>query len=352
MSTRCNILIGNNQFYHHSNGYPEGVGQDLAYFLANVNDGKLGPWAKNTDEIAKYITEHGGIIGRLGMFNRGKDAGYEPENNGLHSDIEFLYLVNGRQGNYKLYCVDVWKYIDAHPTRSGETWNHPFYKLDAHRLQANFCTPEYEMKIPSSDVPEDERIYHVNAPISHKEAKYLGLTRELDYGGTDWETGIVRVRNAKRQYPCCPQCGRMMDPENMKFNAVDDGQYYEVYKCLCGQRFAAVYDTPDESGDWQIVSENARAKGFIGIMSTPNGKQIHTQAFPTQGDVARYIEQYTIGHRVLDYKIVPAAEVHQTYGFRDPTAVKGVDVAFVSRNIKGQKLKERPAFFSKWRRKE
>lgn len=161
--------------------------------------------------------------------------------------------------------------------------------------------------------------------------------------------GVVRVRNAKRQYPVCPQCGRMMDPENMKFNAVDDGQYYEVYKCLCGQRFAALYDTSDDSGDWQIVSENARAKGYVGIMSTPNGRQIHTQAFPTQRDVARYIDQYTIGHRILDYKIVPADEVQQTYGFRDPTAVKGVNVAFVSRNIKGQKIKERPAFFSKWR---
>ena len=65
MSTRCNILIGDRQFYHHWDGYPDGVGADLAYFIANVNAGYLERWSDTIDHLAQFVAEHG-IIGRLG----------------------------------------------------------------------------------------------------------------------------------------------------------------------------------------------------------------------------------------------------------------------------------------------
>lgn len=272
MSTRCNILIGNNQFYHHWDGYPQGVGADLAYFTANVNAGYLGAWGKNLDEIARYVSMKRGIIGRLANTNGGTDNGYEPENPGLHGDIEFLYLMTGTEGKYRLYAVNVWDYIGKHPSRKGEGWEHPFFGYDTHKLQSLFLKPEYEVPLPSPDVPTKDRLYFPQGIINHEEAVYLGLKTDLKYGEIDYKHGIVRVRNAKacgcsHDYPTCPYCGGQTSAEDLKSNGVEQGCYYECFRCPnCPEWFTVTYDTPDDSGKWTVDSPNRRlTRGFRGI---------------------------------------------------------------------------------------
>lgn len=195
MSTRSNILIGVHQFYHHWDGYPEGVGADLAYFLANVNAGHLEAWNKNLDKLADYV-RYSGIPGRL-CNERGMDKAYEYEEEpGLHGDIEFLYLIDGTKGDYRLYCVDVWKYCRSTPFE-GDFWDHPFFGMKTQDLRKRFCTPEYEIALPSPDVPPEGRMYVSTGIFSHDEAKHCGMEKELKYGETDYGTGFVRVRNAK-----------------------------------------------------------------------------------------------------------------------------------------------------------
>ena len=198
MSTRSNILVGNNQFYHHWDGYPEGVGTDLAYFIANVNAGHLESWNKDLDKLSEYI-RYSGIPGRL-AHERGMDTSYEFEPEpGLHGDIEFLYLIDGQKGEYKLYCVDVWKYCKSTPFE-GDFWDHPFFHMSTKELRKKFCVPEYLMPLPPAEVPEEGRMYQSSGIFSHAEAKHCGMKKDLKYGETDYSTGFVRVRNAKAKF--------------------------------------------------------------------------------------------------------------------------------------------------------
>lgn len=72
-------------------------------------------------------------------------------------------------------------------------------------------------------------------------------------------TGGVRTRNEKGkaiQYPRCPNCGSGTGPEDFKSNGVEDGSYFETYRCpVCLEWFSATYDTPDDSGDWTVDPE-------------------------------------------------------------------------------------------------
>ena len=82
MSTRSNIFVDYNgeriQFYHHCDGYPEGVGKQLASFL----------------EIATYTAKERTTAGvRKQFLELLKTDRYEPEEIGLHDDIEYLYFV-------------------------------------------------------------------------------------------------------------------------------------------------------------------------------------------------------------------------------------------------------------------
>lgn len=71
MGTRSNIIVGNQQFYHHWDGYPEGVGADLAYFLANINAGYLPAWNKSIEKLAEYLRYNGiPIIGYPALSRR------------------------------------------------------------------------------------------------------------------------------------------------------------------------------------------------------------------------------------------------------------------------------------------
>lgn len=195
MSTRSNILVGENQFYHHWDGYPEGVGTDLAYFVANVNAGYIDNWNSDLDKLAEYI-RYSGIPGRLAT-ERGVDHAYEYEPKpGLHGDIEYLYLIDGEKGDYKLYCVDVWDYIKKSGFE-GPEWDHPFFDMTPKQLRKNFCTREYEFLLPIVDVPEDRRMYQSVGIFSHREAEFCGMKKNLKYGETDYDSGFVRVRNIR-----------------------------------------------------------------------------------------------------------------------------------------------------------
>lgn len=83
MSTRANVFVDYNgervQFYHHWDGYPEGVGN----FLANIL--QVATW------IASERTTEGVKNQFLELLKL--DKGYELEEIGLHGDIEYLYFV-------------------------------------------------------------------------------------------------------------------------------------------------------------------------------------------------------------------------------------------------------------------
>ena len=89
MSTRCNIILKDENknkkiyLYHHHDGYPEGVGADLAHFVTEWNTG----YSYCIEELANRMIK--GIESPL----YGKvDNGYELTSC-LHGDIEYLYIV-------------------------------------------------------------------------------------------------------------------------------------------------------------------------------------------------------------------------------------------------------------------
>jgi len=262
MSTRCNILIGRNQFYHHWDGYPDGVGADLAHFIANVNAGYLPKWGDSLDHLAEFVRSNG-IIGRLGSCG-GSDRAYEAERYGLHGDIEFLYIVTGKPGDYRLYCVDVWKYIQDNPSEDGSLFDHPFYSYPYSTIQRKFVKAEYRMHLPSVDLPEDQRLYSTTGILSHDEARYCGMRKDLGYGEKEWETGIIRVRN-ERGYPVCTRCGERMSATDFKCSGEEGGQRYETYKCPnCLEWFSVTYDSevPAVSESRKINRDGALFRGW------------------------------------------------------------------------------------------
>lgn len=93
MSTRCNIIVKDTkteyQLYHHYDGYPEGVGEELKIFL-------------NTEDFSQKAETFASELEKW-------DHCYENEGEGrnLHSDIEYLYTVDLTQG--LLTCTDLIK---------------------------------------------------------------------------------------------------------------------------------------------------------------------------------------------------------------------------------------------------
>ena len=88
MSTRCSVIISSNgckskYLYHHCDGYPEGVGEELKKILLN------NPNLNTPNEICDYINT--------------VDSAYE-YSSGVHDDIEYLYTIN--IDSHKLFCTD------------------------------------------------------------------------------------------------------------------------------------------------------------------------------------------------------------------------------------------------------
>lgn len=89
MSTRCNIILRDENknkkiyLYHHHDGYPEGVGADLAHFVSVWNK----CYYYCIEEIATIMIKglESPLYGRV-------DNEYELTS-GLHGDIEYLYIV-------------------------------------------------------------------------------------------------------------------------------------------------------------------------------------------------------------------------------------------------------------------
>lgn len=92
MSTRCNIIIKDSRnkvvLYHHHDGYPQGIGQDLKEYLTGFRY-----WYGST--IAN------GLIKRTDCVN------YEISF-GVHDDIEYLYVIDCNKKTLKCYERKDW----------------------------------------------------------------------------------------------------------------------------------------------------------------------------------------------------------------------------------------------------
>lgn len=110
MSTRCNIIIKDRwnrriTLYHHCDGYPEFVGACLADYL-----GELKPWQirQHTISIANDLVKKG-IKYETRDWQTGErviktDEHYEITA-GLHGDIEYCYVINGKSATLRCYEV-------------------------------------------------------------------------------------------------------------------------------------------------------------------------------------------------------------------------------------------------------
>ena len=118
MSTRCNVIIKDDQdqliFYHHSDGYPDGVLPTLKKFMQWVADGRV---RSNVEQASgwliligageygsRYEKDSGGKYQHVPKetltepdpedhFNGWKCGAYEPSID-IHGDIEFLYTLD------------------------------------------------------------------------------------------------------------------------------------------------------------------------------------------------------------------------------------------------------------------
>jgi hypothetical protein len=110
MSTRANIIIKDKYstlfFYRHSDGYPECTGEDLKEFVKGY-DRKTGPghMRSNVSQSAGWLIVRGyeeylQFKGEPGMG--WKVGAYEPTE-GLHWDVEYIYIINLEE--QKLECL-------------------------------------------------------------------------------------------------------------------------------------------------------------------------------------------------------------------------------------------------------
>ena len=89
MSTRCNIILEQPDkgrkiyLYHHFDGYPEGVGSDLAHFVTEWNKS----YFYDICELANWL-----IKNPFAPSYEREDDNYRLTK-GLHGDIEYLYVI-------------------------------------------------------------------------------------------------------------------------------------------------------------------------------------------------------------------------------------------------------------------
>ena len=137
MSTRSNIFVDFNgerkQFYHHWDGYLNGVGKDLLVRmdLATAIARKASSYLIGDDLTKKVYKEFLKLLEEEGS--------YEPEEIGLHGDIEYLYYVKFVSGE-----KDVVSY-----TKIGG------YKLNNENYVQALETAEYGEHRISLDIKQD-----------------------------------------------------------------------------------------------------------------------------------------------------------------------------------------------------
>lgn len=112
MSTRSNIFVDFNgerkPFYHHCDGYLEGVGKDLLVRMemAIARARKAIPYSLK-DDNSGLRTERA-YKEFLNLLE--EEGSYEPEEIGLHGDIEYLYYVEfSPKGNRVTYSRIEWQ---------------------------------------------------------------------------------------------------------------------------------------------------------------------------------------------------------------------------------------------------
>ena len=99
MSTRCNIIIkepfgARYVLYHHHDGYPEGVGVQLRNALG-VKNGESIPQTWGGHYLVNDL-----IKNRKGLNDNEYEATWA-----LHSDIEYVYVVNYRTRTLRCYEI-------------------------------------------------------------------------------------------------------------------------------------------------------------------------------------------------------------------------------------------------------
>lgn len=117
MSTRSNIIItkkGTNdvwQYYHHSDGYLSGVGEDLRMFI------RIADYSHKI--FSEKLIYRGNRIGCLGPIIKGMDEHYEAEpksgysydinsKSRLHGDIEYIYLIQESDVELEFYFLPIY----------------------------------------------------------------------------------------------------------------------------------------------------------------------------------------------------------------------------------------------------
>lgn len=109
MSTRCNIIVmtedgDNYQFYHHCDGYPEGVGIELvamAQVAELTTKSDYNVFAGGRIYSEELVENFLNIIRKSESY---EDEGEieKPNYNKLHGDIEYLYVVKINIGGIKV----------------------------------------------------------------------------------------------------------------------------------------------------------------------------------------------------------------------------------------------------------
>ena len=116
MSTRSNIFVDFNgerkQFYHHWDGYVEGVGQDLLVRMEMALKRARNAIPFSLKENTFRLRTERTYKEFLNLLE--EEGSYEPEEIGLHGDIEYLYYVKFVSGEKDTvsYTKIKWAEID------------------------------------------------------------------------------------------------------------------------------------------------------------------------------------------------------------------------------------------------
>lgn len=120
MSTRANFLIITpdskvQQYYNHCDGYPCGLGNKLrkaivlAIGMKSISDNENAKLYDLFMEEIKWNTRPEGEYGCLFGDYEKEELMELDEENQLHGDIEFIYIIVFNKLNVELYCDGAWR---------------------------------------------------------------------------------------------------------------------------------------------------------------------------------------------------------------------------------------------------